>query len=134
MSNYIEIYLFRIMMRKFGSTKKGRKMNTIITEHIHELSSVCQKYEVNYLYVFGSVLTSKFNDESDLDFLVEFNEPKDPVVFGLLLINFEKELANLFSKEVDVVVNRYVNNPFFQKKIDDTKILLYDRRSKKIPA
>ena len=37
------------------------------------VKSLCEKHKVEKLYAFGSVLTSAFNKESDVDFLVEFN-------------------------------------------------------------
>jgi hypothetical protein len=108
-------------------------MNSVIIKHIDELSIICQKHSVNHLYVFGSVLANRFNAQNDLDFLVEFDEPDNPVTFGLLLIKFEKELETLFDREIDAVLSRYINDPF-SKKIDQTKVLIYDQRGKKIFA
>jgi predicted nucleotidyltransferase len=105
-----------------------------IADHILEVRELCQRFGVLNLSLFGSVLTEQFGAESDLDFLVEFDEPTDPVAFGLLLINFEAALSGLFNRRVDVVVSRYVQNPFFKKKIDETKRVIYDRRSQKMPV
>ena len=33
---------------------------------------LCKKHKVKNLYAFGSVLTDHFNDESDIDFIVDF--------------------------------------------------------------
>jgi hypothetical protein len=38
--------------------------------------------------------------------------------------DFEKELKRLFRRKTDLVLNRYVQNPFFRKKIDETKQLV----------
>jgi len=108
--------------------------NTILTQKFEKLAAICEQYAVLELYVFGSVLTDKFRADSDIDFLVLFDEPSDPVDFGLLLMDFEKALETLFARKIDLVVNRYVQNPFFRKKLDQTKQLIYDRRSQKIFA
>jgi len=108
--------------------------NILLTQNLEQLAALCEQYSVLELYVFGSVLTDRFSIKSDLDFLVNFDEPADPVEFGLLLMDFEKALASLFDRKIDLVVNRYVQNPFFRKKLDQTKQLIYDRRSQKILA
>ncbi|MFC0657951.1 nucleotidyltransferase family protein [Mongoliitalea lutea] len=33
---------------------------------------LCEKHKVEELYVFGSAVTGKMTDESDIDFLVKF--------------------------------------------------------------
>jgi predicted nucleotidyltransferase len=87
----------------------------LIEQKLEKLQDLCQQHAVIELYVFGSVLTDKFGQKSDIDFLVEFDEPEDPVEFGLLVMDFEKKLAQLFKREIDLVVKRYVQNPFFRK-------------------
>ena len=37
----------------------------LIDNHIKNIVSLCKRYKVNRLFVFGSVLTDRFNDESD---------------------------------------------------------------------
>ncbi len=104
-------------------------MNPIIQNNLDAIRHICEECAVLQLFVFGSALTDSFGKKSDIDFLVEFDEPNDPVEFGLLLMNFEKKLAQLFRRKVDVVVYRYVQNPFFRKKLEQNKALIYDRRS-----
>ena len=38
------------------------------------IAQLCEKYNVEKLYVFGSVLTEKFNENSDIDFIVNFHQ------------------------------------------------------------
>ena len=35
--------------------------------HQNAIAQLCKKYNVEKLYVFGSILTEKFNDNSDID-------------------------------------------------------------------
>ena len=44
----------------------------IIQEHTDEINSLCQSHKVKQLYAFGSVLTDKFNTNSDIDLIVDF--------------------------------------------------------------
>ena len=38
-----------------------------------EISKLCDAHKVKRLYAVGSILTDKFNEHSDVDFIVEFN-------------------------------------------------------------
>lgn len=37
----------------------------------HRIVALCKKHKVSKLFAFGSILTDKFNDESDVDLLVD---------------------------------------------------------------
>lgn len=47
-----------------------------IKKHINKLKQLCELHKVKNLFVFGSVLTDDFNEESDIDFIVEFGRLK----------------------------------------------------------
>ncbi|MDE5791235.1 MAG: nucleotidyltransferase domain-containing protein [Muribaculaceae bacterium] len=46
----------------------------LIELNIDKIASLCKKYKVKCLYVFGSILTDRFNSESDVDFSVDFDK------------------------------------------------------------
>ena len=46
----------------------------LIDNHIKNIVSLCKRNKVNRLFVFGSVLTDRFNDESDIDLVVDFKK------------------------------------------------------------
>ena len=46
-----------------------------------DINKLCKQNRVKSLYVFGSVLTDKFNDKSDIDLLVEIDS-NDPLVYA----------------------------------------------------
>ena len=48
----------------------------LIQRNIAQIVALCEKHKVESLYVFGSVLTERFNDESDIDFVVVFDKAK----------------------------------------------------------
>lgn len=45
----------------------------LINNNIQKLFFLCKKYKVRKLYAFGSILTPRFNEQSDIDILVDFN-------------------------------------------------------------
>lgn len=65
------------------------------------LQRICRAYGVRELALFGSALTERFNDASDIDLLVDF-EPNARIGF-LLLSRMQHDLADLFHRSVDLV-------------------------------
>ncbi|MBZ5625383.1 MAG: nucleotidyltransferase domain-containing protein [Acidobacteriia bacterium] len=65
-----------------------------------EIAEYCRRAGIHKLSLFGSVLTSRFSDASDVDFLVEF-EPDQQVGY-LRLTAMERELSAIFGRKVDL--------------------------------
>ncbi|HLV23374.1 MAG TPA: nucleotidyltransferase domain-containing protein [Moheibacter sp.] len=99
----------------------------VITDNQNNLIILCQQHNVRKLYLFGSAVTSNFNDESDIDLIVDIAE-KDPVEKGLLLLNFWDETENLLKRKVDLLSDKKIDNPYFNKSIEATKQLIYERK------
>ncbi|MBD5219867.1 MAG: nucleotidyltransferase [Bacteroidales bacterium] len=96
----------------------------LIEMNIDKIAALCQKYKVARLWVFGSILTPRFNDESDVDFSVEFNYGMIDDIF-VVFFDFIDELQVLLGRKVDMVDETAINNPYFRKELDTTKKLIY---------
>ena len=101
-------------------------MISVVSEQTDELEKLCLRYSVLRLDLFGSAATSQYrSEESDLDFVVEFQPLPDgtyaDTYFGLL-----EALERLFGKPVDLVVNSAIKNPYFRQSIEETKRLIYE--------
>jgi predicted nucleotidyltransferase len=73
--------------------------------------------------LFGSATSvEKFRpDESDLDFLVEFDRTNGwGRYFGLM-----EDAEALFGRHVDLVETSAIKNPYFLEAVIETRILLY---------
>lgn len=99
----------------------------IIIHHKNSLDSLCEKYGIDKLYLFGSLSTEGFNEESDMDLLVELSE-KDPVKKGLALMGFWDDTEKLFKRKVDLLTQTKIKNPYLNKSIEATKQLVYERK------
>ena len=66
-----------------------------------ELSEFCQRYQIQRLALFGSVLGDNFRKESDVDVLVSF-QPEARVGF-ITFSRMQRELAELLKRPVDLV-------------------------------
>lgn len=95
-----------------------------INYNIDHLNKLCVKYNVEKMYFFGSVLNSKFNENSDVDLLVKFREMELAAYFDNY-INFKEQLAELFGREVDLLEEQTLRNPVLIKSINNSKELVY---------
>lgn len=89
-----------------------------------QLISLCKKYNVETLYLFGSAVSETMKDSSDVDLLVKFK--KFPLTkYFQNYIDFKTSLQKLFNREVDLVEEQTLQNPFLIKSINKTKELIY---------
>ena len=42
-----------------------------LSQYNAQIADLCRRYSVERLFAFGSVLTDRFNDESDVDLIVD---------------------------------------------------------------
>lgn len=66
-----------------------------------KLRDFCQRYDVQRLALFGSVLREDFAPDSDIDVLIVF-DPSARVTF-LTLGRMKRELSEIFQRPVDLV-------------------------------
>lgn len=100
----------------------------IIETNKNRIFELCEKHEVKELYLFGSVLTEKFNESSDVDMLIQFN-PIDLTKYFDNYMDLKEQLEDILKRPVDLVENQAIKNPIFRKIVDREKKLLYERKS-----
>lgn len=97
-----------------------------VSGHAAELERLCRLHGVQRLDLFGSAATGAYRpDESDLDFLVEFQPTDIPgaradAYFGLL-----EGLEELFGRPVDLVVDSAIDNPYFRESVEESRTPVY---------
>lgn len=100
-------------------------MHPFIEARHEELKSLCRRFHVRRLELFGSAAGSAFNpNASDLDFLVEF-EDLDPPAYADAYFDLQESLSALYQRPVDLVVPAAVHNPYFLRSIEQSRALLY---------
>ena len=96
-------------------------MLTQIQQSQSALREICRRRHVRRLELFGSAARGDFSSDSDLDFLVEFeNTPDLKNYFGL-----KEDLQALFDRPVDLVMPQAVRNPYIRAAIARDRQLLY---------
>lgn len=101
-------------------------MNSVITNNISTIQSVCKKHKVKELYAFGSVTDElKFNEKSDIDLLVEFGDV--PMTeYADNYSSFVETMEKLLGRAIDLVTAKYLRNKFFIQRVNETKMKLFE--------
>jgi len=92
--------------------------------NINQIKNLCSKYNVRRLYAFGSVLTSRFNEQSDVDLIVDFD--KDAITDHFLnYYDFKYALEDVLGRQVDLLEEQPIRNSYFRRNIENTKTIIY---------
>jgi predicted nucleotidyltransferase len=96
----------------------------IIDQNIETIRDLCTKHKVSRLFVFGSVLTNKLKKNSDIDLIVDFRDV-DVYDYADNYFDLKFSLENIFKRNVDLLEDKAINNPYLRQSIDSTKQLIY---------
>jgi predicted nucleotidyltransferase len=96
----------------------------ILENHIATLNRLCEKHNVDKMYLFGSALKENFSEKSDIDFLVRF-QPIELADYFENYMSFKEDLRMLLGREIDLVEEQTLKNPVLIKFINQSKELVY---------
>jgi predicted nucleotidyltransferase len=96
----------------------------IITNNLPQIKSICETHHVKGLYVFGSAVTDKFEEESDIDFVIDF-EGVEEKEFANNYFSLAETLQTLLKRRVDFVTEKYLRNRIFIEEVNNTKEIIY---------
>ena len=83
----------------------------------------CRKWKVRELSLFGSVLRGDFRPDSDVDVLVSL---EDDAPWSLMeWVEMIEELKTIFGRDVDLVDQSAIRNPFRRHTIMTTREVVY---------
>lgn len=89
-----------------------------------DIAKLCETHRVKSLYAFGSVLTDKFNSESDIDFIVDFkNIPVEDYADNYF--DFKFSLQDILKKPIDLLEEKAIKNPYFRQSVNQQRQLVY---------
>ncbi len=96
----------------------------LIENNIQRIIALCKKHKVHQLFVFGSILTNRFTDKSDVDMVVTFNHI-DLMDYADNYFKLKDSLQELLGRDVDLLEEKAIRNPILQRNINNTKHLIY---------
>ena len=101
-------------------------MQDIIRKNLEEIRNICASLNVKKLYVFGSASKGSFRPDSDIDLLVSFNENLSFEDYADNYFELHYRLRDLLHREIDIVTERSLHNPYFIQNVNKTKKLIYE--------
>ena len=90
-----------------------------------QIQAFCEKWQIQTLYLFGSVLREDFGPESDVDVCVNFDQDAPWDLFDLVAM--KDELEALFGRPVDFLEQDAIRNPYRRQEIEQTRRLIYEQ-------
>ena len=96
----------------------------LLQNYSKEITNLCKIHKVKSLYAFGSVITEKFNQESDVDLIVDFQQI-EVLEYGDNYYNLKFSLEDIFNRNVDLLEKKAIRNPYFLKTLNQNKKLIY---------
>jgi len=99
-------------------------LNPILTENLEAITELCRKYQVIQLDAFGSVLTSEFGPESDVDFVVKFYRDSETNAFHQYF-ELKEALEHLLKRPVDLVCGEGLRNSAFRSVLEESRSPLF---------
>lgn len=98
----------------------------LIELNLQRIIDLCRRHRVKSLAVFGSILTDRFNEHSDVDLLVNF-DTTDHEKWDYVANYFDlrDSLESIFGRKVDLVVEKGLKNKYFIANLNRTKQMIY---------
>lgn len=100
-------------------------MIELIKNKRDEIIAACKEYHVEAISLFGSAAKNTFNEESDVDFLVEFSENLDVLEYADNYFSLLEVLQKILDRKVDLITKKSIKNPILREEIFRSKINLY---------
>ncbi len=87
----------------------------------NKLIAICRQNDVAKIGVFGSMARGEFNDQSDVDLLVEFSKRKSL----LALVALERQISVALGKKVDLLTEAAIS-PYLRDRIKRDLRIIYE--------
>ena len=96
-----------------------------LQNHINAINKLCKSHKVKSLYAFGSVLTDRFNDDSDIDLVVDF-QSQEVLDYGDNYYDLKFSLQEILKRPIDLLEEKAIKNPYFRQSLEKERKLIYE--------
>jgi hypothetical protein len=84
-------------------------LSTILEKLRQVKQQLAEKYHVNSIGLFGSIVRADFRPDSDIDIMVDFSQP-----IGIEFIDLADDLEKLLERKVDLVSKAGIRPQYYQ--------------------
>lgn len=104
-------------------------MIALVEERLDVIREICGRYCVKRLEIFGSAADGTFDpEESDLDFLVEFQPVAGLGPWLSVYQDLKSDLEKVYGRKVDLVMEKALKNPYFIRRLNHSRQVIYERQ------
>jgi predicted nucleotidyltransferase len=100
-------------------------MIKLVEDKINDIVAICKTHNVISIALFGSAAKGSMNENSDIDFLVQFSDEIDVLDYADNYFSILEKLENLMGKRIDLVSRKSIKNPILKEEIDRSKVEIY---------
>jgi uncharacterized protein len=95
-----------------------------LEKYTTQINQLCKIHKVKSLYAFGSVLTENFNNQSDVDLIVDFSN-MSVEDYADNYFEFKFALQDIFKRPIDLLEEKAIKNPYFKQSLNSQRQLVY---------
>lgn len=100
-------------------------MIKLIEDKLNDIITLCKLHSVKSIALFGSAAKGTMNENSDIDFLVQFSDEIDVLDYADNYFRLLDALEKLMNKKIDLVSRKSLKNPILIDEIERSKVDLY---------
>jgi predicted nucleotidyltransferase len=100
-------------------------MIDLIKHNLKHIKTLCENHSVKTLSLFGSAAKNTMHEESDIDFLVEFDDDVALLDYADNYFSLLDNLEKIFNKNIELISAKSLKNPVFKDEVYKSKIDLY---------
>jgi len=101
-------------------------MHPILETYKKRIAVICKSLQIKRMYVFESMTKNSFGDSSDIDLLISFEDTLSTEEYSENYFVLHQKLRGLLKMDIDILTERSLTNPYFIKKIDEEKLVIYE--------
>jgi predicted nucleotidyltransferase len=95
-----------------------------IEQNLNSIKNLLLRYGVEKAYLFGSVVRDQMKSSSDVDFIIKFPDDMHYETYANNYFALATELENLLHRNVDLVTEKTLKNPYLLQTINKDKYRL----------
>jgi predicted nucleotidyltransferase len=99
-------------------------MPNVIEENLGQIQHILRHFGVERAYAFGSAVKGNMHKQSDIDFIIRFPETMQFKAYSDNYFGLAHALEDLLKREVDLVAEETLSNPYLIESIDSHKVRL----------